>query len=399
MLKKSTKFLLGAFILCSNLFSIELNATSYTNSTSITINDADVNDNPVPASLYPSPITVSGLSGIITSVSVTIHGFTHAVSSEVAMILQAPNGRSIMLQSSVGLNAPTNAVTNYTYTISDAGTTQFPDVTLFSNGGTYKPTAYMAEAFTAPAPPNPAPAVPGTTYDVPGPIFGSATMASVFSNANPNGQWKLFVEDFSNGDAGVISGGWTLNITTNISLAVSELNFNVLNHHHAALVNWNANDISLLEYQLERKTSTTEFEKIATINAKGQAGLNEYQYTDKLTTQGEFGYRLRMIDQDGTIAYSETKWMKLGEQADQIKVYPNPLVGNSYIEINSLNSESCRVKMMNLFGQIMYSTSFDLEVGMNLYPLSISTLPVGVYIIQIGSEHLDKQIIIEKSIN
>ncbi len=397
MLKKSTTFILSAFVVMGALFSNQLKATSFTNSANIIINDADASNNPVPASLYPSPITVSGMSGVITSVSVTIHGLTHAVSSEVAFILQAPNGRSIMLQSSVGLNAPTNDVTNYTYTISDAGTALFPDATLFLNGGTYKPTAYMAEEFTAPAPPNPAPAIPGTTYDIPGPIFGSATLASVFNNGAPNGQWKLFVEDFSNGDAGVINSGWSLNITTNVALAVSELNFNVVNHHDAAMVNWKANDISLSEYQLERKTSATEFEKIATLKAKGQTGLNEYQYADKLTTTGEFGYRLRMIDQDGKITYSETRWTKFEKNDGQIKVYPNPLAGNSYVELNSLNNESCHIKMINMFGQIMYSTSFDLVAGINVCPLNISRIPVGVYIIQISSEHLDKQLIIERN--
>src|SRR5262245_8509708 len=55
-------------------------ATSFTNATAITLTDCP---NPCPASgqaasLYPSPITVSGEVGVVQRVSVTINGFSHA---------------------------------------------------------------------------------------------------------------------------------------------------------------------------------------------------------------------------------------------------------------------------------------------------------------------------------
>src|SRR5262245_61257749 len=60
-------------------------ATSFTNATGITITDCP---NPCPASgqaasLYPSPITVSGEVGVVQRVSVTLNGFSHAFPADL----------------------------------------------------------------------------------------------------------------------------------------------------------------------------------------------------------------------------------------------------------------------------------------------------------------------------
>src|SRR5215211_8410339 len=50
-----------------------------------------------PSSLYPSPITVSGLRGPVRDVDVVLHGFGHADPFEVRAVLVSPNGRSVAL--------------------------------------------------------------------------------------------------------------------------------------------------------------------------------------------------------------------------------------------------------------------------------------------------------------
>jgi hypothetical protein len=74
--------------------------------------------------------------------------------------------------------------------------------------GTYRPTAYYSgDLFPAPG--------PLTAYGNPGPVNGgTATFASTFNGTTPNGTWSLFVVDFVLGGDGLISGGWTLEITT-----------------------------------------------------------------------------------------------------------------------------------------------------------------------------------------
>lgn len=173
-------------------------ATTFTNATPITINDHAV------ASPYPSTILVSGLTGTVTHVKVTINGYSHTFSDDVAIALVGPGGGALLLQDGCGDAAENNV----TYSLDDNGATTLPNVDPWA-AGTYKPTTYFTgDSFPPPG--------PGTTYGNPGPAGGgTATFASTYNGIAPNGNWNLFVEDLVSGDTGTIAGGWSIDIQTN----------------------------------------------------------------------------------------------------------------------------------------------------------------------------------------
>ena len=162
------------------------------------------------ASLYPSPITVTGMSGNIAatpgSVKVTLNSFSHTFPDDVGIVLVGPTGAALMLQYAVTSDSAGQPATNLTYTISDDGASILPNDTPLT-AGTFKPANHQPGF-----PPFPAPG-PGTAYNNPGPL-GSATFSSTFGNTAPNGQWSLYVIDFVANDMGSIAGGWTLTLTT-----------------------------------------------------------------------------------------------------------------------------------------------------------------------------------------
>ena len=67
-------------------------AQTYSNTTPITLLDNR------PASLYPSPIQVSGATESIGTVRVTLHGVSHTYVGDIAAILIAPDGRVFRYQ-------------------------------------------------------------------------------------------------------------------------------------------------------------------------------------------------------------------------------------------------------------------------------------------------------------
>jgi hypothetical protein len=164
-------------------------ATSYPNIEPIQTGDGQA------GSPYPSLINVSGLTGTVTRVTVSLNNLNHFYPDDIDILLVGPDGKNAIIMSDVGGNVPAAGVT---LTLDDAAIAP-----LLDNGplvsGTFQPTnAEAGDSFPSPAP---------------APNGGSAL--SVFNNTDPNGTWSLYVLDDAAIDSGTIDGGWSLSITTN----------------------------------------------------------------------------------------------------------------------------------------------------------------------------------------
>lgn len=164
-----------------------------------------------PASPYPSSISVAGMSGVVTSVSVTLNDLQHAWGRDLDVLLVGPSGEKFIIMSDVGQAAGFDAPA--TVSISDSAAIRFPNGFEPIPSGSYKPTNYndagnngFLDPFAAPAPIGP--------YEQPGPQpVGSATFASVFNQANPNGVWSLYIMDDDSSNTGSVTN-WCLDLET-----------------------------------------------------------------------------------------------------------------------------------------------------------------------------------------
>jgi uncharacterized repeat protein (TIGR01451 family) len=151
---------------------------------------------------YPSVITVSNMSGQVSTVTATLMDLSHDFVNDVNVLLVGPagtNGVKTVLMSHVAYGF---SAFDVTLTFDDAASATLPSGDPISSG-TYQPTAY-----------NP----PNFTDLPPGPY---STRLSDFSGVNPNGSWSLYVLDDSPGDSGIIVNGWSLTLTTLTPLAQS----------------------------------------------------------------------------------------------------------------------------------------------------------------------------------
>jgi ribosomal protein L28 len=176
---------------------------TFTNSTPISIPQGG------PSTPYPSTINVSGLSGNINSLKVTLTNLSHTWPDDIDVLLVGPTGTKALLMSDVG---GFNSLSNVTLTFDPTATSLLPDEGIITSGS-YKATDFeTGDFFNAPAPGGPY----GTDF-------------SVFNGINPNGTWSLYVIDDAGGDAGTIAGGWSLNIgtaSTAPTLAIAATNAN-----------------------------------------------------------------------------------------------------------------------------------------------------------------------------
>lgn len=167
-------------------------AVVFTNPAPITINDATTIAS---GSVYPSNISVSGLTGNITDIKVTLINLNHTFPDDIDILVVGPTGANLLLMSDCG---SLDDIFNRTITFDDAAAASLPDSTILQSGA-FKPTNFgTGDTFNAPAP---APSA-------------NTTLAAAFGGTAPNGTWSLYLVDDLGIDMGALGNGWGLTITT-----------------------------------------------------------------------------------------------------------------------------------------------------------------------------------------
>ena len=149
------------------------------------------------ANPYPAPRRVSGETGVITDLDVTLDGVWHQNPDDLDLLLVGPHGQSSVLMSE---SCGTYEMAAYGFVWDDEAPGFMPDgdATDACNATRYRPT----NRSTVDSWPSPAPAGP----------HGSAL--SVFDHTDPNGEWRLYVYDDSSDKVGFFTNRFRLILAT-----------------------------------------------------------------------------------------------------------------------------------------------------------------------------------------
>jgi len=172
----------------------------FANTTRISIRDNNSADP------YPSQINVSGFSGSVSKVTVSLNGFWHTFPGDADIVLVSPSGKISFVMSDAGGGAPitSNAPVNMKFDDTDSTAIPVP------NNGALTTRTYSVANYEGVSSDNFSARTPA------GPVVDSQTPAalSTFVGENPNGVWSLYVVDDTPSDFGAITNGWTIGITT-----------------------------------------------------------------------------------------------------------------------------------------------------------------------------------------
>lgn len=165
------------------------------------------NGTDAPASPYPTRKIVSGLTGVISKVTVTLFGLTRTDGAPMGLLLVSPSGTAVLL-AYVTADAVSRPFNNVDIELDDDAATPIPFET--STGpiaaGSYQPTVLNSGESHA----LPSPAPQGVPY---------GTTLAEFDGENPNGEWQLwayhrnFFTVFNPANYR-IAGGWDVDIDT-----------------------------------------------------------------------------------------------------------------------------------------------------------------------------------------
>jgi subtilisin-like proprotein convertase family protein len=133
------------------------------------------------ATPYPFELSWSGANGRVVSLEFGLVGLAHTYPDDLEVLLESPEGTAVLLMADACGGAGFHARDLH---FSDAAPTALPDGGPCPSG-TYRPSAHDVVSFPPPAPQG----------------FYATTLGAFFGD-NPEGIWKLWVNDDAGGDAG-----------------------------------------------------------------------------------------------------------------------------------------------------------------------------------------------------
>ncbi|MFT3845623.1 MAG: S8 family serine peptidase [Lacibacter sp.] len=234
----------------------------------------------------------------------------------------------------------------------------------------------------------------GTIADNAGGSYLFITPSAVDVVPFNNGYYAEFkVKTFS--EFWINSGGTNFNQ----SLPVTLLNFTGVMKGNDVELQWQTtNEVNTEKFEVERKTSlAAAFTPVATINALNNNGVNNYRHTDK--DAGDLDrhlyYRLKMIDNNGSSAYSNIVLLSAENQTVFIRGIHNQPAKTILIEKgNNPGISKINISVVNSTGTVVLSKNTTYQNTL----LDLGSMPGGIYMIRVqdqsgGESYIQKVII------
>jgi hypothetical protein len=223
-------------------------------------------------------------------------------------------------------------------------------------------------------------------------IWGTVSgVRGMFRSTDQGASWTRINDDahewggvgngnFVMGDMNVFGRAYMATVGRGLVVIESDLSVLPLQFTHASVsqrpvsqnvyadVKWQASaEAGTTGYIVERSLDAVHWEEVYRTTASGS---NNYTYSEDVTAlSGTIRYRIREIKNSGYGSYSAVLTLRLSAVTrTTISVRPNPVINKVInLYVNSQSKQQVIVRMVNLFGQTLYSSAVvPVEPGENV---------------------------------
>jgi hypothetical protein len=174
-------------------------------------------------------------------------------------------------------------------------------------------------------------------------------------------------------DFGIVQSGSPLPVELLYFTAVADAN--------AVMTSWaTASEINSDYFMVEKSKDGISFSDIGMVDGSGNSSSQKnYSFPDTNPFTGINYYRLRQVDFDGTVYYSEVAAVNISAIENPLIIFPNPSQDLIQCEFNSVNDGIAQIVIHDVTGKTVLTEKILLTKGFNSVPLKISNLSYGVY--------------------
>lgn len=219
--------------------------------------------------------------------------------------------------------------------------------------------------------------------------YTSPSGVSAYCNGNPN---VYTMNSLATG----------LNFGSNAPLPVKLTDFSAekVGERKARLTWSSSSEINSSHFEIEKSHDADNFEKIGEVKAAGNSQtLLRYEfYDDKiegLRSKQILYYRLKMVDLDGTIEYTDIRGLNFGnDQSFGVSMYPNPTSQFLNLDISKGSSEEKgELQVFDALGKLILSKKV---IGTGIETIDMGRMSNGVYhVVLTQGDHVFKEKIIK----
>ena len=209
-----------------------------------------------------------------------------------------------------------------------------------------------------------------TTFIVSGTATGNGgQIVGYQANLDPGGYAGTNAGTDDPSSFGVIDG----------ALPVTLIHFAARAEGETTNLNWSTStETNSDRFEIERRNDKSWSKIGSVISGKESVSTQNYSYVDVNPLNGENLYRLKMVDRDGSFAYSriESVTFKL---ENSVKLFPNPVVNSEKLDIGVKDWSMIRsVRIVNVVGKVVFESGNSVVNG-----IKTDNLTSGSYVVQV----------------
>jgi hypothetical protein len=188
------------------------------------------------------------------------------------------------------------------------------------------------------------------------------------------------------------------NLDQPLPTPVERIDISIEMNNEKPLINWiSFTELNVQKYEIERMNpDKSEWEYLGSVNASStSSSVSKYNFLDKtVSNSGQYKYRLKIIDLDGTFTYSGITEINVKKTVDfhLYQNYPNPFNPTTTIKYTIPSASQIKLVVYNTLGQEiavlinemqnsgMYENSFEainLPSGNYFYVLNAKSISDG----------------------
>jgi hypothetical protein len=157
-------------------------------------------------------------------------------------------------------------------------------------------------------------------------------------------------------------------------------------------LNWStATELNNSGFDIERKSSSSSWTKIGFVPGYGTTSeAKNYSYSDNNLGTGNYSYRLKQVDFDGTYEYSKFVEVEIvtPNNFELSQNYPNPFNPTTSIKFNLPEASNVKLAVYNLLGQEVKSLVNGFRTaGTYTINLDASNLSSGIYLYKLEANN------------